>query len=239
MSNYSEYFETRKPAAFSEKFLIWWHERMLKLALKFIPDLHKKRLLEIGAAHGFFAKACKKNQITYSGHEMNVEQASLLKKSGFDVTPAMIPPIPQGKPAQVIWMSHVLEHATTFAEARQMLLACHERLDENGYVVIIAPDIYHWKEEFWSLDWSHGFPTSIPRVQQLLHEAGFSVTKTMHHTMGVSNPFLAWLFSHTFRLFLPFNLINMISKKLNGRTFGYSFMSVFGWRQIYLIGHKN
>lgn len=236
--NYAEYFVTRKPATFAQPLITYWHKKMLLIAAKWIPNLKSKTILEIGAGHGFFASVCTQMGFHYCGHEMNADQANSLQASGYDVTPAMIPPIPAGKPVQVIWLSHVLEHAMNYREARDMLTACHGRLDKDGYVVIIAPDIHHWKMEFWSMDWSHGFPTSLNRVEQLLNETGFSVTKAMHHTSAMTNPCVAWVTSSLFRL-LPMHLIDSISHKLVGRRFASAFMSVFGFRQIYLIGHKN
>jgi 2-polyprenyl-3-methyl-5-hydroxy-6-metoxy-1,4-benzoquinol methylase len=238
MSNYVEYFTTRKPGLSSIWVQSFWNKRMLKIATQYIPDLANKTILEIGVGHGLFAEACQKKQITYHGLEMNVEQAIALQHAGHKVLPATIPPIPQGEPVQVIWLSHILEHANDYREAKAMLAACHERLDATGHVVIIAPDILHWKEQFWAMDWSHGMPTSVNRVEQLLNETGFTVFKSMHHTSTVTNPFLAWLISWSFRLFLPINLLDYFCKKWNGRRYAHAFMSVLGWRQIFVIGCK-
>jgi hypothetical protein len=139
---------------------------------------------------------------------------------------------------QVIWLSHVLEHASNYIEAKAMLAACHDRLDAGGYVTIIAPDIHHWKEEFWSVDWSHGFPTSLNRVEQLLSETGFLIHRSLHHTFTVTNPMGAWSISMLFRWLLPVNLLDYFFQKLTGRRFCHAFMSVFGLRQIYIIGKK-
>jgi hypothetical protein len=238
MSDYTEYYANRKPAKFSWGLIRFWHTRMLTIASKFIPELASKTILEVGAGHGFFATACQIKQIAYHGLEMNVEQASLLRAHGHNIIPARIPPIPSGEPVQVVWLSHVLEHAATYVEAKQMLLACHDRLDAGGYVVIIAPDLYHWKEEFWSLDWSHGFPTTLVRVEQLLNETGFSIRQSMHHTFTITNACGAWIVSMLFRCFLPRKLLDYFFHKMVGRRFCNAFMSVFGLRQIYLIGKK-
>jgi hypothetical protein len=186
----------------------------------------------------FLRMLVSKKKLTYFGLEMNVEQAKLLQQSGHDVLPATIPPIPAGEPVQVIWLSHVLEHASNYGEAKQMLVACHDRLDAGGYVTIIAPDIHHWKEEFWSVDWSHGFPTSLNRVEQLLSETGFTIHQAMHHTFTVTNPLGAWSISTLFRWFLPVNVLDYFFQKMTGRRFCHVFMSVYGLRQIYIIGKK-
>jgi len=237
--SYSEYYKTRKPSLFSQGAIRLWHQRMLTIAKKWIPELTQKSILEIGVGHGFFAEVCQQQKITYQGLEMNKEQADSLKAAGHNITPATIPPIPAGETAHVIWMSHILEHATTYTQAKDMLLACHERLDTDGYVVIIAPDLYHWKERFWSWDWSHGFPTTVSRVEQLLHETNFSVHCSMHHTFSITHPAAAWFISTFFRFCLPVGLIDYFFQRYTGHRFCQAFMSVFGLRQIYLIGKKN
>lgn len=238
MSDYSEFYSQRKPTQAGGRALRWWHQRMLTIASRFIPQFKQKTILEIGAGHGYFAQVCHQQKQGYCGFEMNEEQAKKLNQSGFEVLPATIPPIPAGNPVQVIWMSHVLEHAATYREAKEMLSACHQRLDSEGYVVIIAPDVLHWKAEFWSVDWSHGFPTSRNRVEQLLHEAGFSVHKSFHHTFTITNSFFSWFISIFFRFLFPHNLIDAVLKRFTNRNFAHAFMSVFGWRQIYLIARK-
>ncbi|MES2217883.1 MAG: methyltransferase domain-containing protein [Pseudomonadota bacterium] len=239
MSDYQEYYITRKPSNPGMRAMAFWHRRMLKIAERHIPNLLSKTVLEIGPGHGLFAEACQQKQLAYFGLEMNVEQARALQLAGHKVSSATIPPIPAGEPVQMIWLSHVLEHAGTYHEAKLMLQACHDRLDNNGLVIIIAPDINHWREEFWSVDWSHGFPTSLNRVEQLLSETGFSVAQSMHHTFTLTNTFLAWLLSWLFRLGLPVNLLDYFFKKWTGRQFAHAFMSVFGLRQIYVIGEKH
>lgn len=238
MNEYVEYFTSRKPAQCNRRFLKWWHKRMLKIAAQYIPGFCEKTILEIGAGHGFIADICYQNQIAYLGHEMNTAQALELSNLGYRVTPATIPPIPSGPSTQVVWLSHILEHAVTYREAKEMLHACYDRLDPDGYIVIIAPDVLHWKGAFWSVDWSHGFPTSLNRVEQLLSETKFIVHKSMHHTFTQTQPLLAWSLSWLFRIFLPVYFLDFFLHKLFKRKLCQSFMSVFGLRQIYLIGRK-
>jgi hypothetical protein len=235
---YDEYFTTRKPSKGGMRALAFWHTRMLSIAKRVIPDLARKTFLEIGSGHGLFAVACQRSQINYYGLEMNEDQAKALTLQGHNVLAMTVPPIPQGDPVQVIWMCHMLEHAGSYAEAKTIIQACYDRLDPQGYVVIIAPDIHHWREEFWSVDWSHGFPTSLNRVEQLLNETGFKISRSMHHTFTVTNPLAAWILSWSFRILLPLNFLDFWFKKLTGRQFAHAFMSVFGWRQIYVVGCK-
>jgi len=234
--NYSEFYTRKRPGKLMP-LVLFWHKRMLTIARKYIPELETKMILEIGPGCGFFAKICTLQKMKYCAVEMNAHQTDFLQKEGFDVVSATIPPIPAGKPVQLIWLSHVLEHAASYTEAKAMLSACYDRVDKDGYVVIIGPDIHHWKTEFWDCDWSHGYPTSLIRVEQLLSETGFSVYRSMHHTSSMTNSFFAWAISVLFRL-VPMQLLDyFFYKKLKWRPC-HSFMHQFGLRQIYVIGKK-
>lgn len=237
MDNYKEYFVNRRPTSFGASIIRFWHKRLLKVVSRRVPQFFNQSILEIGAGHGFFADCCKQMKIDYEGYEMNTAQALTLQRQGIAITHAKIPPIPEGNDKQIIWLSHVLEHAVNYDEARAMLIACHSRLQENGYLIIIAPDILHWRMYFWSWDWSHGFPTSLNRVKQLLNETGFSVDTALHHTATLTNPIIAWFISSIFYLF-PVELLDFFCEKITGRYFFQAFMSVYGYRQILLIGQK-
>lgn len=237
MEDYQEYFVARRPSHWGMKVIYFWHSRMLNIVSRMIPYFNDKTVLEIGAGHGFIASCCQKKDIDYIGHELNATQAATLNAMGYAVTQARIPPIPPGKAVQVIWLSHVLEHSSGFNEAKEILKACYERLDPEGYVVILAPDVLHWKMHFWSWDWSHGFPTTITRVTQLLNETGFVVIKATHHTATFTQPIVAWTLSLLFKL-VPVEALDYLCEKIIGRRLFQAFMSVYGYRQILLIGQK-
>lgn len=235
--SYREYYESRKPTNFGEKVLRHWHAKMYALAAKHIPGLHAKTVLEVGAGWGFFADACRARGTRYLGMEMNAAQAKALSAKGHEVVAGAVPPFPSGDPVQVIWMSHVLEHATTYLHAAQMVAAARDRLDRGGYLVVIGPDVKSWGAEFWNCDWSHGFPTTVHRVEQLMRESGFEIADARHHTATFGNPVMQFLATNTFRL-VPYNVVDGLLGMATGRTFAYSFMAVFGWRQIFVVGRK-
>jgi hypothetical protein len=235
--HYSEYFETRQPAEAARGFIQSWHTRMLRSLQRLIPGLAQLRVLEVGAGWGYFARACRQRGIAYAGIELNAEQAARLREEGFDVVATSIPPFPTGAPVQLIYMSHVLEHATSYLHALEMLTAARERLDARGYVAVICPDLLSWKEEFWNGDWSHGFPTTLRRLEQIVAEAGFEIVDARHHTAGFTQPAAAFVATQLTHL-IPVRALDMIFKPLTKRTLAYSFMTVFGWRQLLVVGRK-
>lgn len=236
-SQYDEYFTSRMPSRFAIKYIYFWHKRMFNIGKKSISNFLKKKICEIGPGHGFFAEICTINKMSYSGYEINIGQAEKLMEMGYNVEAATCPPMPQGDPVDIIWISHVLEHMSSFQKARELMISCNNRLSKNGYIVIIGPDLLHWKFSFWDRDWTHGYPTSKCNVEQLLNDTGFIVHKSMHHAFTVTNPLFAWAISRFFRLF-PGGLIDYFNLKIFKKTFFASFMNLFGLRQIYIIGQK-
>ncbi len=234
---YSEYFATRQPLAAGERLIRLYHRVLFRLAARRIPGFRSQRVLEAGPGFGYFAEICRAEGMVYSGVEQNRRQAASLSAAGFDVAVAALPPFPAGKPADLIWLSHVLEHADGFNQARELLLAAGDRLEPRGRVVIVSPDIKSYKEEFWNTDWSHGYPTGLKRVGQLLNETGFEVEYATLLTAGFTNPLLVALCDFFFR-WLPVGLLDAAAQRLTGRTLFFSFMTIFGWRQVFLIGRK-
>lgn len=234
---YGEYFSNRRPSGFGMRVLRFWHGRMLRMVARIIPSCTQSRILEVGAGWGFFASACRDMGVAYEGLELDAGQAAQLRADGFAVNAAEIPPFPSGEPVQVVWMSHVLEHALDHRHAMQMVRAAHERLDPGGHLVIIGPDLLSWRQEFWNCDWSHGYPTSRRRVEQLLAEAGFRTVASRSHVSTFDNVVVVTVLAALFRL-VPYRLIDALLVRIMGRDMAYSFMGVYGWKQILVIGQK-
>lgn len=235
-TEYREYFASRRPSRFGERVHRAWNRNLFSLASRFLPELAHSALLEVGPGLGFFGRVCLERGVRYSALEMNAAQAEVLKKSGFDAQAAAIPPFPPGPPVQVIWMSHVLEHAPSYRDAFGMVSGALARLSPGGHLVVIGPDVLSWRGEFWNCDWTHGFPTSLRRVQQLFGEAGFSIVAARHHAFFVDGA-LAEVAAALARL-IPYRLLDAVLERVTGRSFAYAFMVLFGWRQILVIGRK-
>jgi hypothetical protein len=235
-SEYREYFASRRPSKFGERVHRAWNRSMFALVSRFLPGLSASALLEVGPGLGFFGRVCLERGVRYSALEMNAAQADALRTSGLDAQACAVPPFPPGPAVQVIWMSHVLEHAATVRDAFGMVSGAFERLDPGGHLVVIAPDVLSWRGEFWSCDWTHGFPTSLRRVRQLLGEAGFEIAEARHHACFVDGA-LAELVAPLARL-IPYRLLDAVFERVAGRSFAYAFMVLFGWRQILVIGRK-
>jgi SAM-dependent methyltransferase len=233
---YGEYYRGRAPSEFGKRFHRYWHARLLKAVSRFLPALSANgSVFEVGAGHGFFAEACRDLRLRYSGCEMNEAQAVNLRERGFAVGTATVPPVPAGPQVDCVWMSHVLEHMRDHVEARDAVSSAADRLRPGGCLVVISPDIASWKWNFWDVDWSHGYPTSLRRVRELLEDAGLEIIAARYHTATIETSFSAIVLSWLFRL-IPYRSLDWVLRRAGSREFGHSFMGMYGWRQILLIG---
>ena len=136
---------------------------------------------------------------------------------------------------QVLQLSHVLEHSLTWLAAREMISTSKELLTENGFLVVVGPDALSWKKEFWNVDWSHGYPTSVRNISQLCSDVGFTDIEAKHHRNGSTNIFIRVVFCILAKA--PHRLIDRIvtpTRYRLGDGFTYSWKAVFGWRQIFI-----
>jgi len=231
---YDEYYDRQiKP----NKVCAFYHNNLFRIISKRIPDFSKLSILEIGAGFGYLARICKEKKIAYQGIEGNPSQSKHLRKCGYDVICGFIPPFPETKPCDVIYLSFVLEHADGWQNARKLMAGINAKLEIGKYVVIVCPDVRDYKMYFWDCDWSHGYPTSLKRVKQLLTETGFKVIFANHFTGGFINPFMIFFLTVIFKL-IPIHIVDYFSEKFVKTPLAYRFMTSFGWRQILLIGMK-
>lgn len=136
-------------------------------------------------------------------------------------------------------MSHVLEHSPTWLAAREMVATCRDLLSEEGFVVVVGPDALSWGSEFWNVDWSHGYPTTIRNVSQLYNDVGFKSISAKYHRNGSSSLVVRALISVL--VLVPHRLIDRLLTPVRykiGDGFTYSWKCVFGWRQILVTGRK-
>jgi SAM-dependent methyltransferase len=240
MARKKEYYNNwvdAKPISISLPLINLFHRRMLKKAEEIINNLRSMKILEIGVGFGYFARTVKKLGCKYFGIEMNERLALSLKNDGFNVTCGVVPPFPNDPEIGVIWLSHVIEHCSTYLEARDFIEKAYLALKPGGYIVIISPDILSWKTEFWNVDWSHSFPTSLRNCSQILNDAGFSIVFQSYHTATIFQPIIQFIINLVFRL-IPYRFLDFIISPFTKRPLFYAFMTLFGWRQIYLVGKK-
>ena len=230
---YSDYVR-REPHPRNAVFIEKWHGKLLKLALE---DEHSvKRILEVGPGHGYFAKHCETNGLIYEFCDTSPAVFSKMQKLGYS---GHLGPLSELLPNigkfDMVYMSHVLEHSPSWIDARQLLDDCNKVLKNQGKLVIVSPDVLNWKHEFWNVDWSHGYPTSIRNITQLCSDLGFTNIEAKHHRNASTSVIVRAVFCILAKI--PHRLIDRIISPTRyqfGDGFTYSWKAVFGWRQIFI-----
>jgi hypothetical protein len=234
---YSNYVD-RKPHPRNEKFISRWHERLLALALDQMP--RPVRVLEVGPGHGYFAKACRESGFEYRYCDTSPSVHRKMSELGFEGHLGFLHELPPASEGfDLIWMSHVLEHSPTWLDARGMMESARALLNVGGAVVVVSPDVLTWRREFWNVDWSHGYPTSVRNVAQLMSDVGLSNIVARHHRNGSFSLLGRAVFAMI--SLVPHRLLDRIitpSRYRIGDGMVYSWKVVLGWRQIFVLGQK-
>lgn len=238
---YSEYLKSRRPNKLGETWLRKWHGRMLA---RIISDLNipvDARILEVGPGHGYFAEAAVQAGLNYC--YADISEAIHLEMQKRRIV-GYLGPLNglSGEAANfdVVYMSHILEHSTSWADARDLTESAYKRLRPGGLIVVISPDISSYRWNFWTSDWSHGFPTGRRNVVQLLNDVGFTVDKIRYHRNGRFNRY--GRFIPALVSWVPSGIVDAVltrDRYYRGEGFFYSWKTMFGWRQIFIVGIKH
>lgn len=236
---YSDYIR-REPHPRNAVFIKKWHGKLLDLALQ-QTKIAPKKVLEIGPGHGYFAEHCQAKGFTYEFCDTSSAVLGKLSALGFKGHLGLLHELNlSANQYDIIWMSHVLEHSPTWLAAREMVDAAQQLLVHNGALVIVSPDILSWRREFWNVDCSHGYPTSVRNVVQLCSDVGFQKISGFHHRNGSKKLVARVVFS--LLSLIPHRLVDRLltpSRYKVGDGFMYSWKAVFGWRQILIIASKS
>lgn len=177
--------------------------------------LHKESfsLLEIGPGKGFFAKACRDSNVQYAAIEANEHIAQQLHAEGFNVKTALVPPIPLDRQFDVIAFHHVLEHMKNADQVKELLTSCHEHLEDDGLLVISAPDITRCKEDFFAVDYSHEYPVSARRLEQLFFDHAYDVVLIKHYALFFTGSTITAILAYVGRMAWATGLLHLLFRK--------------------------
>lgn len=232
---YSDYIR-REPHPRGEVLIRRWHGKLLKLATREMNE-RPLRVLEIGPGHGYFAEHCRARGMEYEFCDNSPAVVSKMCEQGFKGYLGLIGEVDsQLGQYDLIWLSHVLEHSPTWVDAREMIYTATSHLTQTGSIVVVSPDVLNWRREFWNVDWSHGYPTSIRNVSQLFSDVGLQNIVAKHHRDGSFSLLHRALIAIV--CLIPHRIVDRIvtpARYRSGDGFAYSWKCVFGWRQIFVL----
>jgi len=232
---YSE-FASNKPSKLGLRALRFQQSQLLKAVIAQTGEITS--VLEIGPGWGAFAALCRDREINYEFIDNSPAISDLMIAEGFAGHCGTTDHL-QEIQASTIWMSHVLEHSPTWKEARDMLSHLSEIAREGTRIVIIGPDFLSWRSEFFNVDSTHGYPTTLRNVVQLVQDVGLTVAYAHHHRLA-SMRSLVRLAAFAL-VVVPWGLLDRLSwsRKDAGRGgFFFNFKVNFLLRQLCVVAYK-
>jgi 2-polyprenyl-3-methyl-5-hydroxy-6-metoxy-1,4-benzoquinol methylase len=167
---YANYDEDKKPMVPTfEKYL----KRIARLT-------NGKRLLDVGAATGFFLEIAKREGFEVAGVEISSFAAEVGRKKGIPMTTGTLADVPATSQFDVITAFDVLEHV---GDPEALCKEAHALLAPGGLFIINTPDIGSVYAQLLGKRWNliippeHLFYFSGKTVTTLLTKTGFEVVE--------------------------------------------------------------
>jgi SAM-dependent methyltransferase len=231
-SLYQNYVE-RKHGTFAAWLVMRWHQKMFSFTESLALVRQRGRILEIGPGHGYLALHVNKLGYEYMFDDISEPVVLKMTSLGFKRKGDT------DSDFDLIYLSHVLEHCADWVSARSMLLERKGQLANGGVLVVIGPDYLNWKQQFFNVDATHGYPTTLRNVVQLMNDVGLQIEVAKHHRGGHVNWFGRSTYA-TLSKVIPTFLDGLISPRRHrlGEGIVYSWKTVFGWRQLIVVARK-
>ena len=236
ISNSNQYDEYLKRARYSksEKVQQWIPQRVLSTFIKKTKsDIKGFHCLEIGSGIGRGALAAKKLGFSsYTGVEPTTALREYCQSEfNLNVLDCSLPDMAviNSESFDLCFSIHVLEHATSYVDARLWVEEMLRVTKGGGYCLIAAPDINDYGSYFWDSDWSHGFPTSPRRLSQMMSDFDVDITYSGSMHLGSVSGLSAFI-AHVIGFFIPTKLIDLLTMKLHKRPLasGVNFALLYG-----------
>jgi SAM-dependent methyltransferase len=171
---YYDHYTTRPRNSLGVRVKLWQARQMFALG---VPKVEGRQatVLEIGPGDGYIAEIASA-QDDYYAVEASVTIAESLRRRGYRVHQAFVPPLP-ADPVTIdaCFALHVIEHMKGLEAAMEFVGAVRDRLSPKGRLIIATPDLSRWKTHFYDCDHTHVLPFTARSLRQLLGAAGMKV----------------------------------------------------------------
>jgi SAM-dependent methyltransferase len=217
----------------------WNWQRLMRKKFDILKQsgLRDGTCLEIGPGEGDFARLCAAAGIGYQAVERNPTYQQKLQAEGFDVELGTVPPLPfPDERFDAICIMAVLEHMPTFEQAIELLSESYRVLKPDGLLAIEVPDFLRAGINFYAWDYTHSFPTTIVRLEQILFDCGFSPIRTVSLTGSLSATVIRWPIDLV-GFIVHSRLVYWLVMSLGGRRFLEKYHKTFE-PAIYIVSRK-
>ncbi len=137
-----------------------------------------KRLLDVGAATGFFLDIARRKGFVVSGVELSEYAATCATQKGLSVIAGTLQDVPRTEQFDTVTMLDVIEHV---GDPRAECVRAHTLLAPGGVLIINAPDIGSLYARILGKRWhlivppEHLFYFNRKNIRHLLEQTGYEV----------------------------------------------------------------
>lgn len=154
-------------------------------------DIEITSVFEIGVGKGEFPRWCKGRGIRYLGYEKDRHVADTLRKEKFKILKGEAPTLPDLTDRfDCVYAAHLIEHLSGYPQIMELIENSKRLLKPGGCIIFLYPDIEKCGMTFY-YDYTHTYPTSKRRVEQIMQDSGLHIVKSSHYVGCIGKP--AWL----------------------------------------------
>lgn len=177
---YGDHYAFQAPTELGKKSKLLLNSRFLARLTDQCDTANSRRILEIGAGHGFFAQACIDAGHEFHAVEPNPRMCEWLAARDYSVKQATCPPIPHASDQfDVVYAGYVLEFLHDPNVAFEFVAECKRVLKPRGIVGFVSSNYLAMGKEFWNVSYMTNFATTEKRVRHLLFDCEISFVKTV------------------------------------------------------------
>ena len=197
------------------------------------------QVLEVGAGTGLLAEILEEKGFkNYSAVEPCSELAKNLckKLSDTNIFTERLPNLAKefDEKYDLVIALHVIEHAESGYKAREWIQELSRCTKPGGFIALAAPCALDYGLEFWDVDWSHGFPTTLRNLTQIANDLNLEVVEGDKTRAG--NCSLAYKFiAIPLKFLIPFRLIDRFSSRLVGRSLGTGLKLAIFNKNVFMV----
>jgi|WetSurMetagenome_2_1015567.scaffolds.fasta_scaffold116149_2 predicted TPR repeat methyltransferase len=178
---YYDFHYKAKLTSFGRWMVIKVNETIVRKIVSLFQPGSGIKLCEIGHDRGLFADIFRSNfkdRLNYFGIEPNGALFKAGTEKGYTLKQQKIPPFPDDKDWKdfdCIYVAHVLEHLPNAATVCEVLSTFNAKLKPDGYLVVLFPDYLDYKDDYYTVDYSHEYLFTERRMRQLAGDTGFEI----------------------------------------------------------------